>query len=420
MSKAVALQEIKEAFYVWEEQSTLTFKEVTSESQADIKLLWGAGEHGDKFPFDGNSAVVGGENELAHTFAPFPQSAHAGQIHFDDDEVWVEDGWIRAGIDLRSVAIHEIGHVLGLDHSTATSSVMKKEYGYPEWALYDDDLQAIWKLYGKPYNITGPTGVQTPATKSYTIDKKIPEGARVQWSAYPANSATIQSGQGTGTATFNMASNTLQGIDATIIFKSGKTWKCERLYVASSPMPVVTNIDIFQYMQGPGEYSMIATVSDPNAKCYWSSSGEIIDLPYPDDAIFATNPGRCAAVRFSGNGEHVVSCYAVNDIGCGPSFSKTIKVTNISRSYKVALSPNPATSGYVNVRIEKQAEAVERSAMSGVKSFKIELWSTSGLAGTWNTAGAELRIPLDGLASGYYFIHVVAGDERYKQVLIVQ
>ena len=64
---------------------------------------------------------------------------------FDLAEYWVvPDG--DSGIILRSVACHEIGHLLGLDHSNDKNALM---YPYINDALKprDDDIIKIQKLY---------------------------------------------------------------------------------------------------------------------------------------------------------------------------------------------------------------------------------------------------------------------------------
>uniref|UniRef100_A0A8C9JB68 Matrix metallopeptidase 21 n=1 Tax=Panthera tigris altaica TaxID=74533 RepID=A0A8C9JB68_PANTA len=78
--------------------------------------------------------------------------AHAwrlGDIHFDDDEHFTPPS-SDAGISLLKVAVHEIGHVLGLPHTYRTGSVMRPNYTPQEPAFELDwsDRKAIQKLYG--------------------------------------------------------------------------------------------------------------------------------------------------------------------------------------------------------------------------------------------------------------------------------
>jgi len=67
---------------MWSQVSALTFSE-TSSSAADIEISFGAGYHGDLWPFDGPG------NTLAHVVSP------GGRIgaHFDEDETWTNGSY---------------------------------------------------------------------------------------------------------------------------------------------------------------------------------------------------------------------------------------------------------------------------------------------------------------------------------------
>lgn len=57
------------------------------------------------------------------------------------------------GTNLFFTALHELGHSLGLDHSSNSGAVMAPYYrGYnPFTQLHEDDIAAIQKLYGMDY-----------------------------------------------------------------------------------------------------------------------------------------------------------------------------------------------------------------------------------------------------------------------------
>ena len=97
---------------------------------------WESGEHGDGDAFDKSGGT------LAHAF--FPQQGRAsGDIHFDDDEFWTLGSF--SGINLTQVAVHEIGHSLGLEHTNVRGAIMFPSYeGYrPELDLASDDIAGI-------------------------------------------------------------------------------------------------------------------------------------------------------------------------------------------------------------------------------------------------------------------------------------
>ncbi|ESN93570.1 hypothetical protein HELRODRAFT_194076 [Helobdella robusta] len=132
-------QTMKEAFEMWSDVTPLQFTEVST-GQADIFIKFPSRVHDDGFPFDGPG------NTLAHAF--FPGDDRGGDVHFDDDEHWTIDG--GNGTDLLVVAVHEIGHSLGIGHSGMEEAIMFPWYsGYDgNLKLNDDDVMAIQELYG--------------------------------------------------------------------------------------------------------------------------------------------------------------------------------------------------------------------------------------------------------------------------------
>ena len=81
---------------------------------------------------------------VAHAYNP-PN----GDIHFNDAEKWVVGN--KHGINLVTVAAHEIGHSIGLRDSDVPEALM---YGLfktddSEVRFHRDDLAAIQRLYGE-------------------------------------------------------------------------------------------------------------------------------------------------------------------------------------------------------------------------------------------------------------------------------
>ena len=54
---------------------------------------------------------------------------------------------ILQGIDLLTVAIHEIGHVIGLPQSNIPKSVMYPIFDQRKHELYEKDREAVKKLF---------------------------------------------------------------------------------------------------------------------------------------------------------------------------------------------------------------------------------------------------------------------------------
>ncbi|XP_063921209.1 72 kDa type IV collagenase-like [Zophobas morio] len=137
---------IQLALDTWGKYGHLRFQKAAT-PDADIIVAFGSSYHGDRYPFDGPG------NILAHAFFPNEDQGFGGDIHFDADEEW-KDGWKEEdeeGMDFLTVAVHELGHSLGLSHSIDLNSVMFPYYrrneigGLPQ--LGYDDILGMYELY---------------------------------------------------------------------------------------------------------------------------------------------------------------------------------------------------------------------------------------------------------------------------------
>ncbi|XP_065879933.1 metalloendoproteinase 5-MMP-like [Euphorbia lathyris] len=126
------------AFQKWAQVTHFTFEEVSESSEAELEIGFFERFHGDDYPFDGTKGT------LAHASAPT-----SGKCHFDSDERWSQNPGPNE-VDLESVAVHEIGHLLGLDHSEDRNAIMFAYFGYgiTKRELATDDIQGIRALYG--------------------------------------------------------------------------------------------------------------------------------------------------------------------------------------------------------------------------------------------------------------------------------
>jgi len=142
LSDSQVRETLERAFRVWERVADLKFSEASG-PPGDLEIRFESGEHGDGDAFDG------GGGTLAHAFFP-RQGRISGDIHFDDGENWTLGSY--RGINLTQVAVHEIGHSLGLEHSNVRGAIMFPSYeGYrPDLELHKDDIQGIQTLYGPP------------------------------------------------------------------------------------------------------------------------------------------------------------------------------------------------------------------------------------------------------------------------------
>ena len=73
----------------------------------------------------------------------------AGDVHFDDAERYTVGS--PTGRNLLWVAVHELGHSIGLDHSTIKGAVMFPWYQSTEGKDFDltpDDIRGAQSIYG--------------------------------------------------------------------------------------------------------------------------------------------------------------------------------------------------------------------------------------------------------------------------------
>ncbi len=141
-----------QAFNSWSAVAGITFVEVTDSDLAfdaqgattgDIRL----GGH----VFDGTGSV------LAHGYYP-PVNGYtaAGDIHFDIAESWFGIGG-TGSFSLLAVAAHEIGHAIGLGHSTDSNALMYPYYNASITSPQADDIAGAVYLYGPSQQVPQPS-----------------------------------------------------------------------------------------------------------------------------------------------------------------------------------------------------------------------------------------------------------------------
>jgi hypothetical protein len=186
--------EIERALQEWARHARLNFVPGSSATTSrTINLLFAGGGHGDPYPFDGLGRT------LAHTFYPSPPNSEplAGDLHLDDDESWR----IGADTDLYSVALHELGHALGLGHSDTPGAVMYPFYRRAD-TLTPEDVSALQQLYAPPdtspaapllLTITTPGAASTTSAGTVALAGTLGGGTaplRLAWSSDRGASGT--------------------------------------------------------------------------------------------------------------------------------------------------------------------------------------------------------------------------------------
>jgi len=156
----VFAEAIEAALGEWQATGCARFTATAADALPDVVFSWHGAAH---------DACVG--------FGADPGVAHAGPVaagtfvHFDAGRAWEEAA-------LRQAALHEIGHVLGLDHAADEAAVMFPEPSPARARLAGSDLAGIHSLYGGGAGARGdlvveggPTlhGVAPPELTGWTL-----------------------------------------------------------------------------------------------------------------------------------------------------------------------------------------------------------------------------------------------------------
>ncbi|KAH7850647.1 hypothetical protein Vadar_000889 [Vaccinium darrowii] len=135
-TRSDAISAVARAFNTWASQTQFTFSQSRDFASADLKIGFYRGDHGDGAPFQPNSGV------LAHAFSPTN-----GRFHYNGD-ISFSAGPVTNSFDLQTVALHEIGHLLGLHHSQVRNAIMWPSIPSVTTKGFNaDDIQGIQALY---------------------------------------------------------------------------------------------------------------------------------------------------------------------------------------------------------------------------------------------------------------------------------
>ncbi|KAB1069608.1 matrixin family metalloprotease [Methylobacterium planeticum] len=128
------------AFADWSAHANITFVQAASASGAAIRFS--------------NGAIDGLDNVLGQTrYTYFGNRFTSADITFDSGEGWhAAAGGIVSNhkASLFLVALHEIGHALGLDHYSGATAVMNPYLSSAVTDLTASDISGIQALYGAP------------------------------------------------------------------------------------------------------------------------------------------------------------------------------------------------------------------------------------------------------------------------------
>jgi hypothetical protein len=161
LDRAAVKATLEKALAVWSKVADIAFTETQRSHQPNSM----------DFEF---RSIDGRGGTLAQAYFPgdVNRSLIAGDVQFDMSESWeVGNGRGSAATDFLWVAVHEIGHALGLDHSPVRGSVMSHSVSPNQsfTALAPADVDAVLRVYAPSKSGVSPSRPTSPTQPSIPV-----------------------------------------------------------------------------------------------------------------------------------------------------------------------------------------------------------------------------------------------------------
>jgi len=135
LDREAVLQELENAFSEWSEVTNVQFERIENRDDAVIEVCFTDQSRTNPFLFDGAGGVLA--------------KGSKDRLEFDASERWLLQGQEekRNQFYVLPVAVHEVGHILGLEHSKNMNDVMFPYYQNDRVTLQEGDKERASALY---------------------------------------------------------------------------------------------------------------------------------------------------------------------------------------------------------------------------------------------------------------------------------
>lgn len=397
---------IQNAFNTWSQYSNFTFTQTSDISQADIKISWEQDNHSGCTPFD--------SDDLAHSTIGKTNGNPPSFIHFRTSETFT---MTSSPYSLEAVALHEIGHVLGLVHSPNSNSVMYEYYDY-KTDLTGYDLSNFYSHYTFPWSLTGPNLIiQCASYNIYGLHSSFTTSWILDDPYYSTHNCLGYSSSTPGVCVITRDPNQdMMDAELTaIVLMNGievKRLTKSNLYAYSGfrgqytsgnlsgniPYSFYFNIrtNATTYIKSPNFYGATVTYSSSGATpTIWGFSPSNGDL-----TLVTTTPNSAVVINVTdgGGNSYVLYAYATNQYG--------LNVSNEGNNIIVTLNDDDDS---------QRSSSTDQSWTMEVRSV-----TTGQLMETQSSTSRSESISTVGWPKGIYVVAVTIGKEVLTEKVIVK
>lgn len=400
---------INSAFATLQSKSTLSFTQVFNSNSADFIIRWVKGVHGDKRSFRWSGcehfahvafpekySCKGGNCWASAVLNPnsFPSNC-LGEVHFNDDVDFEK-------YDMETVALHVIGHLLGLDESNDKNSIMYLGGNFREKKnLSDRDIENLALRYS--FNIVGPSFENDMV--SFSIPT-LPQYTKVYWSTSDSEILDIWChgySEGSHTATFK----TVGHGECYIYAKFNYTKDTYPLHFVTDSILVLVGV--------PSAPSIIGW---PRTNLF------LADTSYDFHISSPTAQHVCEVEWCVKNRGKVVASGNTSDISFVTSSSGTVnlsvRVRNVNGWSEYTYKTGGITKDKGSVPINSLNSVKKANSTVNSDEYEIQLWNTNRMVRSVKSLQPSYDFDTENLSSGVYVVKVIKDGKVLNSKKVVK